>query len=102
MRLTHLFAFAAPLAPLALLLPLSAQAAWPAGAKDAYMKDCIGAASQSVNPTVAKQHCTCGADVLEKKFTTQEITQLMNSKTLPPESLRTRALNEIAVCKVQK
>ncbi|WP_248799963.1 hypothetical protein [Pseudomonas sp. MWU13-2105] len=99
MRLIHLFAFAAPLA---LLLPLSAQAAWPAGAKASYMKDCVGAASQSVNPTIAKQHCTCGADVLEKKFTTEEITQLMNSKTMPPAELRTRALNEIAVCKVQK
>ncbi|KIH82683.1 hypothetical protein [Pseudomonas batumici] len=99
MRLTHLFAFAAPLA---LLLPLSAQAAWPAGAKDAYMKDCVGAASQSVNANVAKQHCTCGANVLETKFTTQEIQQLMNSKTLPPAELRERALKEIAVCKVQK
>ncbi|MFJ2364605.1 hypothetical protein ACIPIN_13040 [Pseudomonas sp. NPDC087697] len=99
MRLIRLIALASPLV---MLLPLSAQAAWPAGAKENYMKDCIGAASQSVNQTVAKQHCTCGADVLEKKFTTQEITQLMNPKTLPPADLRTRALNEIAACKVQK
>ncbi|MGA8134041.1 hypothetical protein [Pseudomonas sp.] len=99
MRLIHLFAFAAPLA---LLLPLSAQAAWPPGAKASYMKDCVGAASQSVAPNVAQKHCTCGADVIEKKFTAQEITQLMNSKTMPPEDLRERALNEIAVCKVQK
>ncbi|WP_191486762.1 hypothetical protein [Pseudomonas sp. FEN] len=99
MRLTHLFAFAAPLA---LLLPLSAQAAWPAGAKASYMKDCVGAASQSVNPTVAKQHCTCSADVLEKKFTTQEISQLMDAKTPAPKDLQVRALNEIAICKVQK
>ena len=100
MRLIHLFAFAAPLA---LLLPLSAQAAWPPGnAKASYMKDCVDAASQSVNPTVAQQHCACGADVLGTKFTPQEITQLMNAKTVPPADLRDRALKEIAVCKVQK
>ncbi|NWA25458.1 hypothetical protein HX870_14820 [Pseudomonas gingeri] len=99
MRLIHLFAFAAPLA---LLLPLSAQAAWPAGAKNSYMKDCVGAASQSVNPTVAKQHCECGAKVLETKFTTQEIAQLMNPKAPAPAQLQSRALQEIAVCKVQK
>ena len=47
MRTIRLLAFAAPLA---LLLPLSAQADnWPAGAKKDYMKDCVAAASQSVD-----------------------------------------------------
>ena len=99
MRLIHLFAFAAPLS---LLLPMSAQAAWPAGAKAKYMEQCTTAASQSVPMNVAQKHCGCGADVLEKKFTTLEIAQLMNPKTQPPAELQTRALNEIAVCKVQK
>ncbi|MFJ2711738.1 hypothetical protein ACIOZM_12725 [Pseudomonas sp. NPDC087346] len=99
MRLIRLFAFAAPLA---MLLPLSAQAAWPAGVKAQYMNDCTAAASKSVNPTVAKQHCTCGADVLEKKFTTQEIAQLMDKNTPPSGELGQRALKEISVCRVQK
>ncbi|MCU1753065.1 hypothetical protein [Pseudomonas sp. 6D_7.1_Bac1] len=99
MRLIRLFALATPLA---LLLPLSAQAAWPAGVKASYMKDCTAAASQSVNPELAKQHCTCGADVLEKKFTTEEIKQLMDPKNPPSADLSNRALKEISACKVQK
>ena len=99
MRLTRLFALAAPLA---LLLPLSAHAAWPAGVKAQYMSDCTKAASQSVNPAEANKHCACGADVLEKKFTTQEIAQLMDPKTPPSTELGQRALTEISVCKAQK
>jgi len=38
MRMTHLLAFAAPLA---LLLPLSAQAAWPKDLKAQYMAQCV-------------------------------------------------------------
>ncbi|MGF0237215.1 hypothetical protein ACQR3P_30360 [Rhodococcus sp. IEGM1300] len=99
MRLIRLFAFAAPLA---MLLPLSAHAAWPAGVKAKYMEDCTIAASKSVNPAEAQKHCACGADVLEKKFTTQEIAQLMDPKTPPTNELGQRALKEISVCKVQK
>ena len=99
MRLIRLFAIAAPLA---LLLPLSAHAAWPAGVKAKYMGDCTKAASQSINPAEAKKHCACGADVLEKKFTTQEIAQLMDPKTPPPQELAQRALTEISACKAKK
>jgi len=99
MRLIRLFAFATPLA---LLLPLSANAAWPAGVKAKYMSDCTSAASKSVNPAEANKHCACGADVLEKKFTTEEISQLMDPKTPPTTELGQRALKEISVCRVQK
>jgi hypothetical protein len=98
MRLPRLFAFAAPLA---LMLPLSAYAAWPVGVKAQYMSDCTKAASQSVNPVEAQKHCSCGADVLEKKFTTQEIAQLMDKNNPPGPELSQRALKEIAVCRVQ-
>jgi hypothetical protein len=99
MRVIRLLALAAPLA---MLLPLSAQAAWPAGVKAKYMQDCTIAASKSVNPSEAQKHCACGADVLEKKFTTQEIAQLMDPKTPPSTELGQRALTEISVCKAQK
>lgn len=99
MRLIRLFAYAVPLA---LLLPLSANAAWPAGVKAQYMNDCTAAASKSVNPAEANKHCACGADVLEKKFTTQEIAQLMDKNTPPSGELGQRALKEISVCRVQK
>jgi len=99
MRLIRLFALAAPLA---LLLPLSAHAAWPNGVKAQYMSDCTKAASQTVNPAEAKKHCSCGADVLEKKFTTQEIAQLMDKNNPAGPELSQRALKEISVCRVQK
>ncbi|MDR6608888.1 hypothetical protein [Pseudomonas synxantha] len=99
MRLIRLFAVAAPLA---LLLPLSAHAAWPANSKKQYMEDCTAAAQKSVNPAQATKSCACGADVLEKKFTTQEIAQLMDKNNPPGPELSQRALKEISVCRVQK
>jgi len=100
MRLNPLFAFAAPLA---LLIPLSAHADnWPAGAKNDYMKDCVAAASQSVDLKTAQQHCACGADKLSEKFSTAEITQLMSKTTQPSAELRTKALDAIQTCRAEK
>ncbi|AJO77752.1 MULTISPECIES: hypothetical protein [Pseudomonas] len=99
MRLTQLFALAAPLA---LLLPLSAHAAWPAGVRAEYMKDCTAAASQSIDAKSAEKHCACGADKLNEKFTTDEIKQLMSKQTQPDPALRTKALDAIAACRVVK
>ncbi|NBF06059.1 hypothetical protein GV819_27600 [Pseudomonas sp. Fl5BN2] len=99
MRLIKLLALSAPLA---LLLPLSAQAAWPAGARADYMKDCTAAASQSVDVKSAEKHCACGADKLNEKFTTEEIKELMSKTKQPSADLRTRALDAIAACRVVK
>ena len=100
MRLTHLLAL---VAPLAFLLPLSAQADnWPAGAKEAYMKDCTAAASQSVDQKTAQQHCACGAEKISEKFSTAEIKQLMSKTTQPSAELRTRALDAIQACRAKK
>lgn len=99
MRLTQLLTLAAPLA---LLLPMSAQAAWPAGARADYMKDCTAAASQSIDAKSAEKHCACGAEKLNEKFTTDEIKELMSKSKQPSAELRTRALDAIAACRVVK
>lgn len=99
MRLTQLLTLAAPLA---LLLPLSAQAAWPAGARADYMEDCTAAASQSIDAKSAEKHCACGAEKLNEKFTTDEIKELMSKSKQPSAELRTRALDAIAACRVVK
>ena len=99
MRLTQLLTLAAPIA---LLLPLSAQAAWPAGARADYMKDCTAAASQSIDAKSAEKHCACGAEKLNEKFTTDEIKELMSKSKQPSAELRTRALDAIAACRVVK
>ncbi|MCK9814537.1 hypothetical protein BK634_12925 [Pseudomonas chlororaphis] len=99
MRLIKLFAAAAPFA---LLLPLSANAAWPAGARADYMKDCTAAASQSVDAKSAEKHCACGAEKLNEKFTTEQISELMSKQKQPSAELRTKALDAIAACRVVK
>ena len=100
MRMIHALIFAAPLA---LLLPMTAQADnWPAGAKKDYMKDCVAAASQSVDLKTAQQHCACGADKLSEKFSTAEIQQLMSKTTQPSAELRTKALDAIQACRATK
>ncbi|KMM79195.1 hypothetical protein [Pseudomonas deceptionensis] len=100
MRMIHALIFAAPLA---LLLPLTAQADnWPAGAKKDYMKDCVAAASQSVDAKTAEQHCACGAEKLSEKFSTAEIKQLMSKTTQPSAELRTKALDAIQACRATK
>lgn len=99
MRLYRLLTLAAPIA---LLLPLSAQAAWPAGARDQYMNECVATASQNVDQAAAQAHCTCGANVIEKKFSTAE-TQELNSQTAEGGALRARLLKEIdASCRAKK
>lgn len=87
--------------PLAMLVPLAAQAAWPEGARQQYMSDCVATATQTVSKEKATAHCDCGAQVIDKKFSTAEIQQLM-SKTPPPTvALRDRLQQEVAVCKAK-
>lgn len=96
MRLLTLVPLAATLA---LLTPLAAEAAWPPGAKQQYMSDCVATAKQDVDSSKASKHCTCGADVIEKKFSTEEIQQLMSTNPPPTVELRDRLTDAVNVCK---
>lgn len=95
MRAFHLSAL---LAPLALSLSFAAQADWPAGTRDTYMNDCLATASQSVDAKQAKAHCECGADVIEKKFSTEEIKALNDRQTPPSDALRQRLVQAVGSC----
>ncbi|WP_093518124.1 hypothetical protein [Stigmatella erecta] len=60
-----------------LMLPLAGRAEWPAGKKGAYMEQCVHVAQvQGVDASTATAHCKCGADAIEKNFTTAEIEDL--------------------------
>jgi len=97
MRLKYLLPIAASLAA---LLPLSASAGeWPAGAKQEYMTQCQAAAKQQVDAATAEKHCSCGANVIEKKFTTAEIKQLSDTTTAPSAALRNKLMTEVLACK---
>jgi len=87
-----------------LLLPLAATAGpWPAGKKGEYMDQCVQVATgQGVSASKADEHCKCGANALEKNFTTQEIEKL-DSRTEIDASLRARAETAVkAACAPKK
>jgi hypothetical protein len=88
-----------------LLLPLSVQAgAWPPGKKGDYLDQCItaAAAQPGMTMTTAKKHCDCGANAIEKNFTTREIEQL-DSRTGVDAALVKRAQDAVrAACAPQK
>ncbi|WP_342374530.1 hypothetical protein NVS55_24635 [Myxococcus stipitatus] len=79
-----------------LVLPLAAQAgAWPAGKKAEYMGQCMQvAALQGVDAKKADQKCKCGADAIEKSFTTAEIEVLSGKETADPKLMQ-RAMTVI-------
>ena len=79
-----------------MMLPAGANAGpWPAGKKGEYMDQCVQfATGKGVNATQADQHCKCGADAIEKNFTTQEIQQLDRKTDVDPK-LVSRAENAV-------
>ena len=93
MRLNTLFAV---VAPLALLLPLTAHADWPKGEREKYMAQCTEAATPQIGPAAAKAHCACGADAI-KSYPAADIQALMDNKATP--ELQQKALGQIAKCK---
>ena len=95
MRLNTLLA---AVAPLVLLLPLSAHADWPKGERDKYMEQCTRAATPKIGEAAAKSHCACGADAI-KSYPAADIQALMDNKA--PEALQREALDKIAKCKAQ-
>ncbi|MGN8276657.1 hypothetical protein ACLEJQ_05360 [Pseudomonas sp. SMV71] len=93
MRLNTLFAV---VAPLALLLPLSAHAEWPKGEREKYMLQCTETAKSQIGAAAAKSHCACGADAI-KSYPASDIQALMDNKASP--ELQRKALDQIAKCK---
>ncbi|WP_426198822.1 hypothetical protein [Pseudomonas sp. DC3200b2] len=87
--------------PLAMLCPLMAHAAWPGGAREQYMNDCVATARQQVDASTATAHCSCGADVIERQFSTAEIQQLMSKAPPPTVELRDRLQKEVSVCRAK-
>ena len=91
-----LLSVAALLAPLALALPVSAQAAMDASTKATYMSECEAAATQNnsaMDANAAKAHCECGAQQINKTFSDKEIASL-NDKTTPPSAEMTSRLQK--------
>ena len=74
MRLNTLFAV---VAPIVMLLPLSAHADWPKGEREKYMAQCTEAATQQIGAAAAKAHCACGADAI-KSYPASDLQALMD------------------------
>ena len=54
---------------------------------------------QNVDTSQAEKHCLCGADVIEKEFSSEEINALNDRQTPPSADLRERLLLSVAACK---
>ncbi|MBK5516404.1 hypothetical protein [Pseudomonas sp. TH10] len=93
MRLNTLLA---AIAPIVLLLPLSAHADWPKGEREKYMAQCTQAATPQIGAAAAKSHCACGADAI-KSYPASDIQALMDNKA--SDALKQKALTQIASCK---
>jgi hypothetical protein len=93
MRLNRLFAV---VAPIVLLLPLTAHAEWPKGVREKYMAQCVPAAAQQIGEAAAKAHCACGADAI-KSYPAKDLQALMDNKA--SNELKQQALTQITKCK---
>ncbi|KAI2693074.1 MULTISPECIES: hypothetical protein [unclassified Pseudomonas] len=93
MRLNRLFAV---IAPVVLLLPLTAHADWPKGEREKYMAQCTQAATPQIGAAAAKAHCACGADAI-KSYPASDIQALMDNKA--SDALKQKALTQISSCK---
>ncbi|MDI2594968.1 hypothetical protein NYP20_10285 [Pseudomonas sp. N3-W] len=95
MRLNRLLAI---FAPVALLLPLTAHADWPAGLRKQYMDQCVPAAAQKIGDAAAKAVCGCGADQL-KSYPASDLKALMSGTA--SQELGDKAMQKIALCRTE-
>jgi hypothetical protein len=93
MRLNRLFAV---VAPLVLLLPLTAHADWPKNLRAQYMEQCTPAAAKQIGDAAAKAHCACGADAI-KSYPAKDLQALMDNTA--SDALKQSALTKISACK---
>lgn len=91
MKLLRLFAL---LAPVALAVPLSAQAAMSEPTKAKFLTECVATAGQSITASAAKAHCECGAQQVNKHFSDKEIADLSNTNS-PPSAELTAKLQKV-------
>ncbi|WP_028696459.1 hypothetical protein [Pseudomonas cremoricolorata] len=98
MRLQPLLAI---VAATALSLPLAANAGkFPPGTESTYTQTCIeSSTSQGLSAQAAKQHCECGAKVLEKEFSDDELESLNGKNPEPPLVERAQAAVVMACSK---
>lgn len=96
MRLYRLLTLAAPIA---LLLPLGAQAAqvaWPGGGRTQFTSDCVANASKDLGKAAAQAHCDCAANTAEKKLSPAEM-KVLDSQTADGSAARAKLLKAVDV-----
>lgn len=101
MKLLRIFAL---LAPVALAMPLSAQAAMSAPTKEKFISECVATAGQTLDAKSAKEHCECGAKQVSENFSSAEIEKMSNANPppTPEQSAKMKALVEKNCTKLPK
>ncbi|WP_407310402.1 hypothetical protein [Pseudomonas sp. nanlin1] len=100
MRLKKLLPLASAIA---LLLPLGAHAAWPAGEKAKFMEQCTTAAKAQakVSAADAQKHCSCIANSAASKFSEAELVKLNQPSSTDNEKLHATVLKDAQACRGQ-
>jgi hypothetical protein len=91
MKLLRLLAL---LAPVALAVPISAQAAMSAPTRAKFISDCVSTAGQTLDQKTAKAHCECGAEQVSKNFSSAEIEKMSNANP-PPTPEQTAKMRDL-------
>lgn len=93
MNYRHLIAL---FAPLAFALPAAADD-WPAGAKSAFVKECVANAQSNHSAAQVQAYCECAADKVSKEFSEAEM-QEMNRQSPPDPALQQRLVKASSSC----
>lgn len=94
MNYRHLIAF---FAPLAFALPAVAAEPWPAGAKTAFVKECVAGAPKGHDTSNLKAYCECAAEKVSGEFSEAEM-QAMAAQSTPDAAMQQRLIAASAGC----
>jgi len=94
MNYRHLIAF---FIPLAIALPATAAEAWPAGAKAAFVKECVAGAPDGHATSNLQAYCECAADKVSSEFSEAEM-QAMARQSPPDPAMQQRLVEASSSC----
>lgn len=94
MNYRHLIAF---FVPVAFVLPSVAAEPWPAGAKAAFVNECVAGAPDGHDTSNLKAYCECAAEKVSSEFSEAEM-QAMARQSPPDPAMQQRLIKASSSC----
>ncbi len=70
----------------------------PEEMKKKFVKECVSAIPSNTIPTdAAKEYCDCSAEILLKKYSTEELAE-MNKKTMADPAVKAKMMEDVRPC----